>query len=64
VIAAGALDRTESRGAHYRSDYPKRDDENWIKHTVIHKGEDGQPVISYRGVNIDWDKYPPQERKY
>ena len=64
VIAAGALDRTESRGAHYRSDYPKRDDENWIKHTVIHKGEDGKPVISYRGVNIDWDKYPPQERKY
>jgi len=64
VIAAGALDRTESRGAHYRSDYPKRDDENWIKHTVIHKGEDGKPEISYRGVNIDWDKYPPQERKY
>jgi succinate dehydrogenase / fumarate reductase flavoprotein subunit len=64
VIAAGALDRTESRGAHYRSDYPKRDDENWIKHTVIHKGEGGKPVISYRGVNIDWDKYPPQERKY
>jgi succinate dehydrogenase / fumarate reductase flavoprotein subunit len=64
VIATGALDRTESRGAHYRSDYPKRDDENWIKHTVIHKDEDGKPVISYRGVNIDWDKYPPQERKY
>jgi succinate dehydrogenase/fumarate reductase flavoprotein subunit len=64
VIATGALDRTESRGAHYRTDYPKRDDENWIKHTVIHKDEDGKPVISYRGVNIDWDKYPPQERKY
>ncbi len=64
VIAAGALDRTESRGAHYRSDYPKRDDENWIKHTVIHKGEDGKPVIRYKNVHIDWDNYPPQERKY
>lgn len=64
VIATGALDRTESRGAHYRTDYPQRDDENWIKHTVIHKGEDGKPVISYKDVYIDWDKYPPQERKY
>ncbi|MGC8938336.1 MAG: succinate dehydrogenase flavoprotein subunit, partial [Thermodesulfovibrio sp.] len=33
VITCSALQRTESRGAHYREDYPKRDDENWLKHT-------------------------------
>jgi len=63
VIVVGALNRTESRGAHARTDFPKRDDENWLKHTVAHPGEDG-PVLSYKGVNIDWEKYPPQERKY
>lgn len=63
VIAVSALERTESRGAHSRTDYPKRDDQNWIKHTVAHQSEDG-PVLSYRDVTIDWEKYPPQERKY
>jgi succinate dehydrogenase / fumarate reductase flavoprotein subunit len=64
VIVAGALKRTESRGAHYRTDYPKRDDETWLKHTLAHKYEGGAPVLSYKGVHIDWEKYPPQERKY
>ncbi|MGD2027139.1 MAG: FAD-dependent oxidoreductase [Anaerolineales bacterium] len=64
VIVAGGLARTESRGAHYRTDYPNRDDENWIKHTLAHKNEDGAPELSYKSVNIDWEKYPPQERKY
>ncbi len=65
VIVAGGLARTESRGAHFRSDYPNRDDDNWIKHTLAHKAEPGEPpVLSYKSVVIDWDKYPPQERKY
>ena len=64
VIVDGALDRTESRGAHYRTDFPRRDDENWLKHTLAHKGDDGTPVLSFKGVVIDWEKYPPQERKY
>ena len=65
VIVAGAQARTESRGAHYRTDHTKRDDENWIKHTLAHKPEPGQaPILSYKSVNIDWEKYPPQERKY
>lgn len=63
VIVASALDRTESRGAHYRTDHPKRDDENWLKHTLAHRSEDG-PQISYKPVNIDWERFPPQERKY
>jgi len=64
VIVVGALGRTESRGAHYRTDFPKRDDADWLKHTVAHKSEEGTPVISFKGVYIDWEKYPPQERKY
>jgi succinate dehydrogenase / fumarate reductase flavoprotein subunit len=64
VIAACALDRTESRGAHFRTDYPKRDDANWLKHTLAHRDADGKPVLSTKDVVIDWEKYPPQERKY
>jgi len=64
VMVAGALARPESRGAHSRTDYPKRDDEDWLKHTMAHKNDDGEPVLSYKPVNIDWEKYPPQERKY
>lgn len=64
VIVAGALARTESRGAHFRTDHARRDDDQWLRHTVAHKSADGHPTLSYREVNIDWEKYPPQERKY
>ncbi len=61
VIAAGALNRKESRGAHYRVDYPKRDDENWLKHTLAWKTPEGVK-FDYKPVVIT--KYQPQERKY
>jgi succinate dehydrogenase / fumarate reductase flavoprotein subunit len=64
VIVAGALAREESRGAHFRNDFPKRNDDQWLKHTVAHQDEDGSPVLSFKTVNIDYDRYPPQERKY
>ncbi len=64
VIAVSALARTESRGAHYRTDFPKRDDEDWLHHTMAHQNGQDAPALSYKGVTIDWDKYPPQERKY
>jgi succinate dehydrogenase / fumarate reductase flavoprotein subunit len=63
VIVASGLARPESRGAHYRTDYPKRNDEEWLRHTVAHKAEGG-PILSYRPVTIFWDRFPPQERKY
>lgn len=64
VIVAGALARVESRGAHARTDYAERDDENWLKHTVAHKNGADEPILSFKPVYIDWERYPPQERKY
>ncbi len=51
TIVAGALSRQESRGAHYRSDFPARDDANWLKHTLALQTPDG-PVLEYRPVTI------------
>ena len=61
LIARGALARTESRGAHYRMDYPRRDDQNWLHHTFARKGEKG-PEFRKGPVNIT--RYEPQERGY
>lgn len=63
VIIEGALNRTESRGAHFRTDYPKRNDEQWMKHTLAQNTPEGV-ALSYKPVHIFWDRYPPQERKY
>ncbi len=64
VIVASGLNRQESRGAHYRTDFRKRDDENWLKHTLAWQNGGDTPKLGYKSVNIDWEKYPPQERKY
>ena len=64
VLVAGALARTESRGAHSRTDFPKRDDGQWLKHTLAHHVAGEGPALSYKTVYIDWERYPPQERKY
>ena len=61
VIVAGALARTESRGAHSRTDFKDRDDEDWLKHTLAHKDGENGPKLSYKGVNIDYDRFPPQK---
>lgn len=64
VIVASALARTESRGAHFRTDYARRDDKQWLKHTLAHKNGAAGPRLDYKGVTIFYDRYPPEERKY
>jgi len=61
VTIACALARTESRGAHSRRDYPKRDDENWLKHTLAYYTKEG-PRLEYIPVTIT--KWPPAARAY
>jgi succinate dehydrogenase / fumarate reductase flavoprotein subunit len=61
VTVASAAPRTESRGAHSRIDYPKRDDQNWLKHTLAYCTKDG-PRLEYAPVTIT--KWPPVARTY
>ena len=61
VITVGALNRKETRGSHFRKDFPKRNDRDWLKHTLI-TWRDGKPEISYKDVVIG--KYIPEERTY
>ncbi len=62
IISQGALERTESRGAHYREDFPERDDKNWLKHTMATKGTDGRPEITFEPVTIS--RFQPEKRTY
>ena len=61
VVLLGAYARTESRGAHFRLDHPKRDDEHWLKHTLAYMSPDG-PRLNYSPVTIT--RYQPRERTY
>ena len=61
VIVAGAIPRTESRGAHTRLDFPKRDDVNWMKHTIAHRTPGG-PELSY--APVAYTRWEPKERVY
>jgi succinate dehydrogenase / fumarate reductase flavoprotein subunit len=65
-IVAGALAREESRGAHARRDFPKRDDANWMKHTLAFRGADGRPQLTYKDVRYgpEGPRFKPEERKY
>ncbi|MGC9182946.1 MAG: succinate dehydrogenase/fumarate reductase flavoprotein subunit, partial [Caldisphaera sp.] len=62
MVAKAALNRTESRGAHFRTDYPKRDDENWLKHTIVIRNGTDDLSILYSPVTIN--TWKPVERKY
>ena len=65
-VAKGARDRTESRGAHYREDYLKRDDENWLNRTLSYwaNEDDLEPTLAYEELDIMKMEMPPGFRGY
>ncbi len=64
TIVEGAIARQESRGAHFRSDYPTRNDAKFLKHTLAWSTPDGVKLDFSKEVVIFMDRFPPQERKY
>ncbi|MCH8932751.1 MAG: FAD-binding protein [Nitrospinae bacterium] len=61
IIATTALARQESRGGHYRTDFPKRDDQEFLKHSLVYQSEDGMEIKSKKVIVT---KYQPKERTY
>ena len=68
VTMASALNRTESRGAHFRADFPKRDDKNWLSHSLAALDSNGKIILSSRPVRLKTIEqgisFPPEERGY
>lgn len=65
AVTVGALIREESRGAHWRAEYRERDDDVWLRHTML-SWNDGDPKLWYRPVDLEGDErtYDPVERSY
>jgi fumarate reductase flavoprotein subunit len=62
AIVQSALRRTESRGAHQRNDFPRRDDEKFLAHSLVYRNADGSSRVEYLPVKIT--RWPPGERVY
>ena len=62
AIVVAAIERKESRGAQFRTDFPERNDEEWLKHIDISRNGDDEPQVSYSPVTIT--QWQPEERKY
>jgi succinate dehydrogenase/fumarate reductase flavoprotein subunit len=65
IVLRASLYRTESRGTHYREDYPRRDDENWLAWTILQK-VDGEMKLSKQPMPEEWwpDLSRPYEERY
>jgi len=65
-IAHGAAQRTESRGAHFREDFPRRDDAQWLKRTLATWSDDAAnlPTLSYEPIDVMSMELPPGWRGY
>jgi succinate dehydrogenase/fumarate reductase flavoprotein subunit len=61
TVVIGGLGRKESRGAHSRTDFPDRNDDEWMKHTLVYSSPEG-PLIDYAPVAIT--NWPPERRVY
>jgi succinate dehydrogenase / fumarate reductase flavoprotein subunit len=69
VVVFSARNRKESRGGHMRDDFPKRDDENYMKHTMAYLSGDPHSADAADHITLDWKpvvmtRYQPMERKY
>ena len=69
VSIHSAMNRQESRGGHAREDFPDRDDDNWMKHTLAWIDNKGKVSFDYRPVHMytlsdDVDVFPPKKRVY
>ena len=62
AIVVASLERKESRGAQFRTDFPERNDDEWLKHIDISRNGDETPQVSYSPVTIT--QWQPEERKY
>jgi succinate dehydrogenase / fumarate reductase, flavoprotein subunit len=69
TVIHSAFNREETRGAHAREDFPERDDQNWLKHTVTWRDRDGKIRFGYRPVHLtplsnEVQSFPPKARTY
>ncbi|MCX8278329.1 MAG: FAD-dependent oxidoreductase [Dehalococcoidia bacterium] len=64
AVVAGALTRKESRGAHFRTDITERDDENWLKHTLMYKDDEAENGVRVETSDVKITQWEPVKRVY